>query len=314
MPAVNWTELRRSLLGDHDPAMLPPKIQLPMLPHAVLEFSRKADDPNSSASELARIVETDSGLTCDLLKYVNSSKVGIRQKVATAQQAITTLGIRPCKLFLLTAGVEHAMKSRQSKLINFQAFWLANLERALFAKEVARLLKANPDVAFAGSMLHDFMLPVLTSECYLDYLKYTLISEDSRPSLVQFERRTFGWDHSLATAQILMGWSFPDDLVCCVLLHHGGLDMVTHAELGSTAVAAVAVAALIPDVLQQSGQNGLQQLLTLENAWPQFELEPIAERVEAQMLEMSPVAQHHFSLKRRYAKLKSGQTLTAQCS
>ncbi len=302
MPTVNWTELRRSLVGDRDPSVLPPNIRLPMLPHAVLEFSRKAEDPDAGPHELGRIIETDSGLSCDLLKYVNSSRFGLKIKASSAQQAITILGIRNSKLFLLTAGVQHAMKSCHSKLVNFQSFWLTNLERALFAKDVAGLLRANADVAFAGSMLHDFLLPLLSNEQYDAYLKFTQIAEEQRPRLVDYERKSFGWDHPLATAQVLMSWSFPDDLICCVLLHHGGLEMLRHQELGKTAVAAVAVAALIPDALRQSGA-GLELLIQLDAIWPELHLTERADRVSAQMDEMTPLARQHFSLKRRCEKL-----------
>jgi serine/threonine-protein kinase len=304
MTAVNWTELRRSLLGDHDPSVLPPAIPLPMLPHAVLEFSRKAEDPDAGPAELGRIIETDSGLTCDLLKYVNSARFGLRSKVSSAQQAITKLGIRGSKLFLLTAGVQHAMKACKSKLINFQSFWLTNLERALFAREVARLLKADTDLAFSGSMLHDFLLPVLSNENYAVYFEFTQIAEEQRPRLVDFERRKLGWDHPVATAEVLLSWSFPDDLICCVLLHHGGLELLRDEALGRTAAAAVAVAALIPDPLHQSGP-GLEKLAQLDAVWPDFHLGVLAEAVARQMDEMTPLARQHFSLQRRLERLLS---------
>src|SRR5262249_54980139 len=118
MPAVNWTKLRHSLIGDRNASVLPPNIPLPMLPQVVLEFSRKAEDPEAGPCELGRIIESDSGLTCELLKYVNSSKFGLKVKASSAQQAITKLGIRASKLFLLTTGVQHAMRSCKSKLIN----------------------------------------------------------------------------------------------------------------------------------------------------------------------------------------------------
>lgn len=309
MAQINWTEFRRSLLGDHDPQVFPPRIQLPILPHALMEFSRKAESPDACTTELGRIIESDSGLTCDLLRYVNSSKFGLRTKLSTAHQAITKLGIRNSKLFLLTAGVQHAMKACKSKLINFQAFWLTNLERALFAREVAGLLKANADVAFAGSMLHDFMLPLLSNEKYHDYFKFTQIPEQDRPPLVTYEKATFGWDHALASAQVLLAWSFPDDLISCVLLHHGGLEMLRHNEVGNTAVAAVAVAGLIPDALRQSGA-GLEQLMQLDAVWPKFQLVEIAERVEQELMESTSLADQHFSLKRRCEKLLAAPTET----
>jgi len=300
--SVNWTELRRDLLGEYQADVPPPKIKLPMLPTAVLEFSRKAEDPTATAAELGRIIETDSGLTAELLRYVNSAATGLRTKASTAQQAIVFLGLRLVTLYLLTAGVQRAMKSCRSKLINLQVFWHANLERALFARQVAELLKADGDLAFAGSMLHDFMLPALANERFNDYLRFTRLQESQRRPLVDFERSTFGWDHCSATAQILLAWQFPDELVCATLLHHGGLTVLKDEELGATAVAAIAVAALVPDVLRQS-PNGLQQLQQLEAIWPGFDLHAMAAAAADQLIAISPTAREHATLLRRLEKL-----------
>jgi serine/threonine-protein kinase len=307
MTDVDWTQVRRSLMPDSDVSVLPPNIPLPMLPHAVTEFSRRAEDANAGVAELGRIIETDSGLTCELLKYVNSSKFGMRVKSSSAQQAIAKLGVRNSKLFLLTAGIQHAMKSCKSKLINFQSFWLTNLERALFAKEVAKLLNANADVTFAGSMLHDFLLPMLSNEMFDKYIGYLEMPDEERPPLIDYERRTFGWDHARATAQILQSWSFPDELICCVLLHHAGAKVLGDEALGKTPVAAVAVAALIPDSLHQSGR-GMEQLLELDAAWPDFQLTALAARVARELFAMTPMAQQHFSLQRRCERLAVGGT------
>jgi HD-like signal output (HDOD) protein len=307
----NWTQLREELIGGRTESVVPPRIKLPMLPHAVLEFSRKADDPNSGPAVLAAIIESDSGLTTELCRYVNSSSFGLRNKAGTAQQAITALGIRPAKLFLLSAGIQQAMKSSQSKLINFQSFWLANLERALFAREVARLLKADGDLAYAASLLHDFLLPLLSNELFSQYFRYVQTPESSRRPLIEFEKNAFGWDHSLATAQVLLNWKFPDDLVCCVLLHHAGPAVLADPDLGRTPAAAVAVAGLIPDALQQSGTDGLTMLVKLQSAWPSFQLEELAQRVSEQMQQMSPLAHQHASLQRRLEKFLQLQSAAA---
>lgn len=304
---MKWTDLRRTLLGDRPEPVLPPTIPLPMLPHAVLEFSRKAEDPDCGPGALGRIIETDSGLTAELLRYVNSATFGLRASAYSAAQAISMLGIRSAKLFLLSAGVQRAMKSRQSKLIHLQSFWLTNLERSLFAREVAALLKTNADLAYAGSMLQDFLLPVLSNERYGEYLRFVQTPEAERRPLSDYERATFGWDHGLATAQVLLAWRFPDDLVCCVLLHHQGLGLLSDPELGRTAAAAVAVAALIPDALRQSG-DGLSALRKLQETWPAFDLPALAERVERQLAELSPAANRHFSLRRRLEKHAAATT------
>jgi HD-like signal output (HDOD) protein len=301
--SIDWTELRRQLLGERQTAAPPPQIKLPMLPTAVLEFGRKADDPQASSGDLGRIIETDSGLTTELLRYANSAATGLRKKAGTAQQAIGLLGIRPTKLFLMSTGVQQAMKSTKSKLVNIQNFWVTNLERALFAKHVAVLLRASPDVAFAASLLQDFLLPALANESFEQYLQFAETPDAVRRNLIDFERDAFGWDHPLATAQVLLAWEFPDDLISAVLLHHGGLAVLSDPELGRTAVAAVAVAALLPDALRQS-RDGLRQLLQLQDIWPAFDLRAIADTVDAQLESLTPLAEQHLTLHRRLEQME----------
>lgn len=306
---VNWTNLRKKLIGDRTASVIPPSIQLPVLPQALIEFNRRADDPNAGVNDLGKIIQSDSGLTCELLRYVNSSVFGLRQKVSTAPQAISLLGIRPAKLFLMSTGVQHAMKACKSRLMNIQTFWTTNLERALFSREIAILLRANAELAYSASMLHDFLLPLLCNELFDRYFAFAQTPENVRRPLSDYEREAQGWSHALAAAQVMIDWRFPDDLICCVLLHHGGLSVLSDLEIGRTAAAAVAVAGLMPDVLRQPG-DGLAELIKLEQVWPQFKLTELAGKVQTQLEAASTQADRHFSLARRLEKAQVAQAAT----
>ena len=69
---TDWKSLRTRLVASYSPKALPPNIQLPVLPDALMKFSEKASDPEADTRELSQIVETDAGLSCDLLRHVNS--------------------------------------------------------------------------------------------------------------------------------------------------------------------------------------------------------------------------------------------------
>ncbi|MCH9654534.1 MAG: HDOD domain-containing protein [Planctomycetes bacterium] len=298
---TDWTKLRKNLIGDGKQSPLPSQIKLPMLPKAVMEFSEKAEDPKSTPKVLSKIIETDAGISCELLRMVNSSAFALRRKVSSIQQTITLMGIRSTKLFLVTTGLKQAMSTNDSKLINLPNFWSTNLERALTAREIARLMKVDPDVAFSAAMLQDFLLPVLSKELFDFYLQFT-INQDSNPYLLnEYERQQFNWDHCAAAANVMLDWSFPDELICCVFLHHEGLKLLTDPELGKSPAAAVAVASLIPDPLRQD-PNGLNQLLTLNAAWPEFNLFEIAEQIDSELREESTAARNYLSLKNRLEK------------
>lgn len=302
--ATNWTSLRKSLIGDRTSSVIPPSIKLPVLPQALMDFNRRAEDPDVGVHDLGKIIQSDSGLTCELLRYVNSSLFGLRKKASTAPQALSLLGIRPAKLFLTSAAVQHAMKACQSRLMNIQAFWTTNLERALFAREIATLLRANVELAYSASMLHDFLLPLLCNEMFDEYFRFAQTPEQVRRPLPDYEKEFLGWDHALAAAQVMMDWGFPDDLICCVLLHHGGLSILSDPELGRTAAAAVAVAGLMPDVLRQPG-DGLAELIKLQQVWPQFQLTELAAKVQTQLEAATAQARGHVSLARRLEKAQN---------
>ena len=177
---MDWRALRIKTLGEESKTILPPDIKLPALPKAVMEFSKKAEDPDVTNKLLGGIIESDAGLTAELLKYINSSALGMKKQISSTSQAISLIGIKPTKQHLLVTAASNMMQSCKSKLINFQVFWNTNYERALFAREIALLLQTDADVAFAGALLQDFVLPILTNERFEEYLGYTT-REDSDP-------------------------------------------------------------------------------------------------------------------------------------
>ncbi len=278
MTTTIWTEICDSKLDRKRESVLPTNLKLPMLPRAVIEFGQKSKDPNASAKELGAIVESDSGLTCELLRQINSPVFGLRREVQSAQHIISLLGLKKMQMLLATVAVKSAMSSRDSRLINMKTFWNTNLERAIFAREIAKLLKADEDLAFAGAMLQDFLLPILTSQECETYLDFSVQSKP-RKSLPNFERDRLGWDHAEAAAYLMREWNFPEDLIACVVLHHQGLAALANKHYGRTAVGAVAIAALMPDFFHQN-PDGLTELVRLEIAWPVLNLVEVAERVE----------------------------------
>lgn len=274
-----WKQIIEKRLAGLTLSTLPPTLKLPALPLAVTQFLEKSRKPETSLKDLAKIIETDSGLTLELLRYVNSAFIGLRYKANSVIQSLSLLGQRQSTAFLVTAGMEAAVRARKSKLINQSCFWNACMQKALFAREVAKLLQADEDMAFAGAMLQDFLLPVLTNDLFEQYLGFVEHRNCQRQVITEFEQASFGWDHALAGACLAHRWYLPDEIVCCILLHHQGLTLLADPELRRTSVTAVAISALLPCQLRQNF-TGLEQLLLLEQKWPAFNLDEIVNRVD----------------------------------
>ena len=306
---IDWAAMRAEGLKDFTLSVMPPTLSLPALPHAVTLFMQRSADEAVTLEELARIVETDTGLTVELLKRVNSSSSGLSVRVKSVAQALSLLGRRPTRMFLTTVGTEAAIRARKSRLINQNSFWNVCLQRALFAREIGRLLKTDVDAAFAGGLLQDFLLPLLTNELFDLYLEFVGQGNTSPEALAQFEQARFEWDHAMAGACLACQWNLPDELVCCILYHHGGLKILSHPKLGRSPVAAVALAALLPDPLHT--HRGLEQLAKLEAIWPEFNLESLAAAVDRQQEEAVVGVRNDFPLSRRIKALRGDENKAA---
>ena len=163
-----------------------------------------------------------------------------------------------------------------------------------------KLIKADPDVAFTAAMLQDFLLPLISNELYEDYLEFTQ-NRDEYGNLPSFERSKQGWDHAEAAAQVMLAWNFPDELICCVCLHHRGLQLMEDKFFAKSAAAAVAIASLIPDPLRQEA-DGVERLIEMESKIDGFNVLHLAEQVDEEFTAVSQV-EHHFSFLKACQKL-----------
>jgi serine/threonine-protein kinase len=189
------------------------------------------------------------------------------------------LGLKTVRGFIVITGTRAAVQARQSRLINQQCFWNSSIQKALFARLVARILKTDEETAFAGALLQDFLLPVITNELFDQYVSFLQRREEHPVMMADYEQQSFGWNHAFAGACLARRWKLPDELVACILFHHHGLHLLADPRLARTPVAAVAISALIPDQLRQC-YVGLEQLELLQQKWPAFQFGSMVEQVD----------------------------------
>ena len=273
--SVDWTRIVRDSLDSRPQLKLPKRLKLPVLPQAVIAFTEIVDNPDAGPQELAATLETDSSLTSELLRQINSAAMGLKQKVASVTQAISLLGPRRTKMLVLTSALHTATKDTTSRLVHTVQFQRENYVRAVFAREVARALGTDGEIAYIAGLLQDFLLPLLTEAFYSDYAN--IIGQGSE--LIEREREIFGWDHASVAASLIREWGLPDELVACILLHHDIDRVLIDARFHDTPLAAVAAASCLPESLKQS-PLGFEALLVLQDAIPDLNAFDIAVTVD----------------------------------
>ncbi|MCA9064485.1 MAG: HDOD domain-containing protein [Planctomycetaceae bacterium] len=284
--SIDWAELRKNALASITTERLPRSIELPALPHAVTEFIQKASRPDFEVKVLAGIVEKDTTLTVELLRYVNSAAFSPRSPVRSVRDAIMMMGINAARVHLMAVGMKAASRAIKSRLINQRNFWNESMQRALFARGIATRLKLDTGLAFLGGLLQDYLLPVLTNE--YDKLYIHFLENESRQGrdLMDWERETFGWDHASAGAWFASQWHFPDDLLCAIFFHHSLDATLTSDSPEFFNLFPVALSGMLPDQIRQT-QQGFHELIRVDENCHSFGLTELCKYVDDEQLKLA---------------------------
>lgn len=82
----------------------------PALSSVVSEVCSTCQDPNSSISDLVKIIEKDQGITIDILRTANSPIYGFTREIISVQQAVSLFGMGAIKGFVISSMLRNNIK------------------------------------------------------------------------------------------------------------------------------------------------------------------------------------------------------------
>jgi HD-like signal output (HDOD) protein len=220
--------------------------QLPALPQSAIRLLELSKDPENGPAEFATPIETDPGLTGQVLRFVNSSYFGFAREISSVKLAITLVGIRTIKNFALWSAVFSLMPNPKCGPFDLKNLWQDSLRRGLFARAIARMLGVkDPEGPFAAALLQDLAVPLLSKELGAVYAKMLEMRTDGRTRLSNLEQQVFGWNHGQAGGMIARKWNLPEEFAG-LIEHHTDLDELLDDPAAEPAALAVALSALLP--------------------------------------------------------------------
>jgi HD-like signal output (HDOD) protein len=188
--------LQELVTGERDRRAAAGLSALPSAPDTFLALRRAAADPETTAGEVAAIVERDVAMSAKVLQLVNSAFFGLGRQVESIEEAVRYLGLAVLKALVASEGAFTAFAPARP----VAGFDIASLQRhsALTGHIARRMLpdKERAEAAFTAGMLHDVGELVLAGE-----------------------RRT-GADHAALGAYVLGLWGLPHAVVEAVAFHH----------------------------------------------------------------------------------------------
>lgn len=194
--------------------------RLPALPAVIGELLVSFGNDETDIGLICQQVGRDQSLTARLLRVANSSFYGLQCRVATINEAVVVLGFRAVRSMLLTLSVNSAFSQQECPGFELRVYMRHCVAVGLTARAIAEVTGRNPDLAFAGGVLHDMGRLALASvfgDAYAAVLRYR--REHDCP-LVVAERDVLSTDHAIVGGLLADTWNFPASLRSAIAEHH----------------------------------------------------------------------------------------------
>lgn len=183
------------------------------LPDVVVRVNQLTDDPNSSISDIEKVIRQDAGLSTHLLNIVNSPFYGFPSSIDSISRAIMIIGSQDLRNLTLASSATKMLNGLQNKLLDMRHFWQHNLYCAIIARELGRQNEdIHPERLFVAGLLHEIGRLVLYSaepEACAELVEQA--NREKRP-LFELEQETFGFSHNELGAELGRKWLLPKSL------------------------------------------------------------------------------------------------------
>ena len=192
---------------------------LPPMPTVASRAIGLVEDPDCTASELTKILSTDTALAARVLKIANSAMFARQREITTLSQAIMIIGFKSLKGVIVAATLRQFQKKfgPTEKLV-----WENSMASGMAASSIAKHLKKKyVEEIFLLGLLHSLGQIVLLFQAATSK-EYKLVLEKIKSSQCDFataEQEVYGFAHPLIGALVAKKWNFSSDS-CQAILHY----------------------------------------------------------------------------------------------
>lgn len=231
--------------------------RLPAQPIAAIRVVAMIEDPNTSAADLARLIETDPALSARVMRLANAPYYGLTRKVASAARAVVLLGFSTVRALAVSAAC--GLLAEQGQL-GPAGYWSHSVATAAGASVVARHVGASTGDAFSAGLLHDLGAALLNRQAPGVYERILRSHAEGRTPILAAEHEAFGTTHAQAGADVLDSWRFPKSFVRAIAGHHNHPEQIPEL-LGRIVVAGETIALQLDDSMAHDGACDLAEAI-----------------------------------------------------
>jgi len=196
---------------------------MPTLPDRFLRIQEILNTKDSSANDLAQIVQTDQATAAMVLKIANSSYYNpMGKSIGNLGYAVSRLGRKGTADIAMSMSLLYgfAIPAGISEIRKFwaHAFAVGQISRHL-AVHMPGAHKEDPDTLFMAALLHDIGRVVLGMRVDLSYFERGFANLHGQ-DLIDAEENAYGMNHAEAGEVTLNQWGMHPDVCEVVGSHH----------------------------------------------------------------------------------------------
>ena len=222
------------------------------LPQSAAKVLELCKNPANGPPEVAVPIAADMGLTAQVLKFVNSSFFGFRNKITTVQTAISLVCVRTVRNFVLWNAVFALLPNPKCGPFELRVLCQDSLRRGSFAKSLATYFEeVDCEELFVAGLLQDMAIPILAQLWPKEYESILTQHAKTGVRISSLEQETFGLNHADAGAFLVQEWGFGDELADSILKHiQNNPESSTEKEAVYHAI--VSLSSFLPSVLDKT--------------------------------------------------------------
>ncbi|MBK8190338.1 MAG: HDOD domain-containing protein [Vampirovibrionales bacterium] len=200
---------------------------IPSLPDVVNRTLEVMANPTAPASEIARLISYDPGLTSKVLRIVNSAAYGFQRQISSVQHGIMILGFNTVRGLVLSASIFKMFETIDDERgLDHRGFWEHSMAVAMAARLIAKRFRlSGMDDAFSAGLLHDIGKMALDVYFQNEYRQVLQMAKaNKRPchgdAFLEVEQRYLGTDHCQVGEALANKWRLPVTITAVIAHHH----------------------------------------------------------------------------------------------
>ena len=254
--------------------------RLPSLPVVAATVIEQCRQPELNIPQIAETISNDPALVAKILKTVNSSFYGLRQRIASVSQAMVILGLNNVKTLALSFSLVSNLRESNDSSFNFDIIWKRSLYSAVAARVIAKRAQLpEHEEVLLGGLLQDLGIIAMVQTLKSQYLPLLVSSSRDLSELWKLERRELEIDHAQVGTALAQSFRLPDLLVDAIK-HH---EIPTNAPSNVSNIAkAVTLGSIAADCfVAPQPNNKLAQFIATSNEWFQFDNDTCKELLDS---------------------------------